>query len=86
MTGPSGLAGGRTPARTRSRLATGLLGAAGVLAIVGSLLVRVHWDSPVLTALGAAIALALGVCGLLYLLVALWIAVTGRAPRALFGR
>jgi hypothetical protein len=86
VTGPSGPVGGRTPARTRSRLATGLLGAAGVVAIVGSLLVRVHWDSPVLTVLGAAIALALGVSGLLYLLVALWIGLTGRAPRALFGR
>ena len=74
--------GGRTSARTRSRLATGLLGAAGVLAIVAALLVRVHWHNPVLTVLGVLVALVLGICGLLYLLVALWIALTGRAPRA----
>jgi hypothetical protein len=72
---------GRTPARTRSRLATALLGGAGVLAIVGALVVRVHWDNPVLTAASVILALALGVAGLLYLLVALWILLTGRAPR-----
>jgi hypothetical protein len=72
---------GHTPARTRSRLATALLGAAGVLAIVGALVVRVHWGNPVLTVLSVVIALALGVSGLLYLLVALWILLTGRAPR-----
>jgi len=77
---------GRTPARTRSRLATALLGGAGVLAIVGALLVRVHWHSPVLTVLGVVIALTLGVSGLLYLLVALWILLTGHAPRTLFSQ
>jgi hypothetical protein len=35
----------------------------------------------VLTVLSIIIALALGVSGLLYLLVALWILLTGRAPR-----
>jgi len=72
----------RGPARGRSRLATALLGGAGALAIAGALLVRVHWHSPVLTVFGVIIALALGVSGLLYLLVALWILLTGRAPRA----
>jgi hypothetical protein len=72
---------GRTPARTRSRLATALLGAAGVLAIAAALLVRVHWHSPVLTVLGIIIALTLGVSGLLYLLGAVWILLTGSAPR-----
>ena len=72
---------GRTPARTRSRLATALLGGAGLLAIVGALVVRVHWHNPVLTAASVILALALGVAGLLYLLVALWILLTGRAPR-----
>jgi hypothetical protein len=72
---------GRTPARTRSRLATALLGGAGAAAIASALLVRVHWHSPVLTALGVIIALVLGVSGLLYLLAALWILLTGRAPR-----
>ena len=73
---------GRTPARTRSRLATALLGGTGVLAITGALLVRVHWHSPALTVLRVILALALGVSGLLYLLVALWILLTGHAPRA----
>jgi hypothetical protein len=72
---------GRTPARTRSRLATMLLGGAGILAIAGALLVRVDWHSPALTVLGVIIALVLGLSGLLYLLVALWILLTGRAPR-----
>jgi hypothetical protein len=79
--GPAGE--GRTPQRTRSRLATVWLGAAGALAIAGALLVRVHWHDPALTVLGVLIALGLGVSGLLYLLVALWILLTGRAPRVL---
>lgn len=74
---------GGTPARTRSRLATVLLGGAGVLAIVGALVVRVHWHNPVLTVLSVILALALGVAGLLYLLVALWILLTGRSPRVI---
>lgn len=74
---------GRTPARTRSRLATALLGGAGIVAIAGALLVRVHWGSPVLTVLGVLIAVVLGISGLVYLLVALWILLTGRAPRVL---
>jgi uncharacterized membrane protein YdbT with pleckstrin-like domain len=78
---PAGTGG--TPARTRSRLATALLGGAGVLAIVGALVVRVHWHNPVLTVLSVILALALGVAGLLYLLVALWILLTGRAPRVI---
>jgi hypothetical protein len=71
-----------TPSRNRSRLATALLGANGLLAIGCALVVRVRWDNPAMTILGAVIALALGVAGLLYLLVALWILLTGRAPRA----
>lgn len=78
---PAGTGG--TPARTRSRLATALLGGAGVLAIVGALVVRVDWHNPVLTVLSVILALALGVAGLLYLLVALWILLTGRAPRVI---
>ena len=77
---------GRTPARTRSRLATAVLGGAGALAIVGALLVRVHWHNPALTVLSVILALALGVSGLLYLLVALWILLTGRAPRTAVSR
>jgi hypothetical protein len=74
---------GRSPARARSRLATALLGGAGALAIVGALVVRVHWHNPVLTVLSVILALALGVAGLLYLLVALWILLTGHAPRTI---
>jgi hypothetical protein len=74
---------GRTSARTRSRLATLLLGGAGIVAIAAALLVRVHWHSPALTVLGVIIALVLGLSGLLYLLVALWILLTGRAPRTM---
>jgi hypothetical protein len=70
-----------TPSRNRSRLATALLGANGVLALGCALVVRVQWQNPVLTVLGVIIALALGVSGLFYLLVALWILLTGRTPR-----
>jgi hypothetical protein len=71
-----------TPSRNRPRLAVALLGANGLLAMGCALVVRVHWQNPALTVLGVIIALALGVSGLLYLLVALWILLTGRAPRA----
>jgi hypothetical protein len=72
---------GHPPARNRPRLAIALLGANGVAAIGCALVVRVHWQNPALTVLGVIIALALGVAGLLYLLVALWILLTGHAPR-----
>jgi hypothetical protein len=83
-TGPDAGTGERRhpPSRNRSRLATMLLGANGVLAIGCALVVRVHWQNPALTVLGVIIALVLGVSGLLYLLAALWILLTGRAPRA----
>jgi hypothetical protein len=70
-------------ARTRSRLATALLGCAGLVALGAALVVRVRWhDDPVMTALGVILALALGVCGLFYLLAALWLLLTGRAGLA----
>jgi hypothetical protein len=72
---------GRTPERTRSRLATAWLGAVGATGVAGALLVRVHWHNPAMTVLGVIIALVLGGSGLLYLLVAFWILLTGRAPR-----
>ena len=69
-------------ARTRSTLATALLGCAGLVALGAALVVRVRWhDDPVMTTLGVILALALGVCGLFYLLVALWMLLTGRAGR-----
>lgn len=73
---------GQTPARVRSRLTAAVLGGWGLVAIVASLLVRVHWHNPVLTALGVVIALGLGVSGLFSLLFGLWITLTGRTPQA----
>jgi hypothetical protein len=68
-------------ARTRSTLATALLGCAGLVALGAALVVRVRWhDDPVMTVLGVILALALGVSGLFYLLAALWLLLTGRAP------
>ena len=68
-------------ARTRSTLATALLGCAGLVALGAALVVRVRWhDDPVMTTLGVILALALGVSGLFYLLAALWLLLTGRAP------
>jgi hypothetical protein len=64
--------------RSRQPLAVTLLAGAGVLAIVAALLVRVSWPNPVMTALGAVLALALGVSGLFYVLFACWLLVTGR--------
>jgi hypothetical protein len=78
---PRRIDSGRTSERTRSRLATAMLAGAGALAIAGSLLVRVHWHNPALTVISVVIALVMGIAGLLYLLVALWILLTGRAPR-----
>ena len=68
-------------ARTRSTLATALLGCAGLVGLGAALVVRVRWhDDPVMTTLGVILALALGVSGLFYLLAALWLLLTGRAP------
>jgi hypothetical protein len=43
--------------------------------------VRVSWPNPVMTVLGAVLALALGVSGLFYVLFACWLLVTGRVTR-----
>jgi hypothetical protein len=69
------------PAGRRSTLAAALLGLSGLIAVVAALLVRVHWHNPVMTVLAVILALVLGVCGLLYLLLALWILLTGRPAR-----
>lgn len=71
----------RASLRSRQPLAVTLLACAGVLAIVAALLVRVSWPNPVMTVLGAALALALGVSGLFYVLLACWLLVTGRVTR-----
>jgi hypothetical protein len=68
----------RASVRSRQPLAVALLGCAGVLAIAAAVLVRVSWPNPVMTALGAVLALALGVSGLFYVLFACWLLVTGR--------
>jgi hypothetical protein len=73
---------GLTQARVRSRLTGTLLGGWGLVAILAALVVRVHWDNTALTVLGAIIALALGVSGLLSFLIGCWILLTGRAPQA----
>jgi len=77
---------GGSTARTRSKLATALLGGAGLVALGAALVVRVHWHNPVMTTLGVMLALALGVGGLFYLLAALWLLLTGRAGLAVADR
>ncbi len=71
----------RAPRRSRQPLAVTVLGGAGALAIVAALLVRVSWPNPVMTALGAVLALALGVSGVCYVLFAGWLLATGRVTR-----
>ncbi len=68
----------RTPLRARRALALTLLGCTGLLAVGAAFLVRISWPSPVMTALGAVLALALGVSGIFYVLFALWLLVAGR--------
>jgi hypothetical protein len=71
------------PARARSRrpLAVILLACTGALAGGAAFLVRVHWPSPVMTALGAILAFVLGVSGVFYILFALWLLVSGPRVR-----
>jgi hypothetical protein len=69
------------PAGRRSTLAAALLGLSGLIAVAAALLVRVHWHNPAMTVLAVILALVLGACGLLYLLLALWILLTGRPAR-----
>ena len=68
-----------TSARTRSALASALLGGTGLVALAAAFLVRVHWHNPVMTALGIILALTLGVSGLFYVLFTLWLLT--RQPR-----
>jgi hypothetical protein len=81
---PAGAASARagSGARTRSTLATALLGCSGAVALGAALVVRVHWHNPVMTTLGVILALALGISGLFYLLAALWLLLTGRSGLA----
>lgn len=75
-----------TSARTRSALASTLLGCTGLLALASAFLVRVHWHNPVMTTLAVILALALGISGLFYILFTLWLLTrqalsTGQAER-----
>lgn len=65
----------------RRPLALILLGCTGLVALAAAFLVRVSWGSPVMTAFGVVLALALGVSGVFYVLFALWLLLAGRATR-----
>lgn len=71
----------RGPLRSRQPLAVALLGCTGAVAVIAAFLVRVSWPNPVMTALGAILAIALGVSGLFYALFALWLLLTGRTKQ-----
>ena len=74
-----------TSPRTRSVLASALLGGTGLLALASAFLVQVHWHNPVMTTLGVILALALGVSGVFYVLFTVWL-LTRQAPRSAGGR
>jgi len=76
---------GRTPTRTRARLANAWICGAGAAEIAMALLVRVHWGNPFVTVFGVIIALLLGISGLLTLLVGIALTITGRdTSRSMF--
>jgi hypothetical protein len=80
---PGALAGRvRVWHRSRGGLAIMLLGCTGLVEVVAALLVRVSWPNPVMTALGAVLALALGLSGIFSVLLSLWLLLTARASRA----
>jgi hypothetical protein len=62
-----------------------LLASVGLLEVAAALLVRISWPSPVMTALGVILALALGLSGVFYVLFSLWLLVAGRGTRARVG-
>jgi hypothetical protein len=62
-----------TSARSRSMLATVLLGCVGLVSLASAFLVRLAWHNPAMTVLGVILALALGVSGLFYVLFTLWL-------------
>jgi len=63
----------------RRPLALALLGCVGAVSLAAAFLVRVSWANPVMTALGVALALGLGVAGLFYVLSSVWLLLAGRA-------
>lgn len=68
-------------ARSRSSLAIALLAGAGLVALASAFLVRLSWHNPVMTAGGVLLALVLGISGLFYLLLALWLILQRRSAR-----
>jgi hypothetical protein len=68
-----------SPARSRSAIATALLGGTGLAALIAAFLDRLSWHDPVLTVLSVILALALGIGGLFYLLFSLWLMLPGRS-------
>lgn len=69
-----GKAGTGTVARVRSgrNLPLAVMAVAGVIEIAAVFFVRVSWPSPVMTALGALVALAFGVTGMFTVVFSLW--------------
>jgi hypothetical protein len=72
----------RSRPQSREKTAVLLLACVGLLEVVAALLVRVSWPSPVMTALGVILALALGLSGVFSVLFSLWLLVTGRGIHA----
>jgi len=75
----------RSRSHSRGMAAVLLLASVGLLEVAAALLVRVSWPSPVMTALGVVLALALGLSGVFYVVFSLWLLVTGRGTRARVG-
>jgi hypothetical protein len=70
-----------TSARSRSALATALLGGTGLVALASAFLVRLSWHNPAMTVLSVILALALGVSGLFYVIFTLWLMLPRRSAR-----
>ena len=69
----------RAPRWPRRRVAPVLLCCAGLAAVAAALLVRVSWPSPLMTAIGVVLALALGIGGILNVLASVVLVLTDRA-------
>jgi hypothetical protein len=69
------------PHHPRQSLAVLLLAGTGAAEICAAFLVRLSWANPVMTALAAILALALGATGAFYTLFALWLLLKKRWPR-----
>lgn len=67
--------------RSGKNLPLAVVAVAGLIEVAAVFFVRMSWPSPVMTALGALVALGLGFTGVFTLVFALWTYLTGR-PRA----